>query len=217
MPDLSQNLIPLKEHEIAGADTINRMLTYILGMRPISQYLMINPNGRGSITFDLDFEGLLADVLKAVEALYGNASEDFRMTATGNGVSVAAGRVYWSDTYADIAGATFPWSADDDIIYVKLTGLTTGTLEQGNVTHTVRTTNGEHLVTLPLARMVKTGDDWHLHRIHRGAFVFVMEPYFLLPGWSRGRAQTLDHLAGADGYRWQDYGDCDQSDSGSGQ
>jgi hypothetical protein len=214
MSVLGYDIQKLKENEVAGHITTNAIIDFILGMRPVSEFLFINPNGRGSVNIDLDFESLLGQILQAVDAMFGGVGEDFKMTVTNNGVSVAGGRVFWTDSYADIQGASFGWSTTDDIIYIKLTSLTSGTLEQGNVTHTVRTTNNEMAVTLPLAKMVKdSNNNWSLHYFHRGSYVFVDEPYFLKPNWQKSKAQTLDHRANENGYRWVSYTDCDASSS----
>lgn len=85
MRSYSYNLQRLRENEIAGQKTANALIDFCLGMNSTSKYLILNPNGRGSVNFDFDEGGLLADIASMLGGLGGGYDGPFKMTTTGVG------------------------------------------------------------------------------------------------------------------------------------
>ena len=93
MRSYNYNLKRLGQHEIAGPATANALIDFCLGVSSTSKYLIINPNGRGSVNFELDEGGLMADILSQLDGLGGGYDGPFKLTTTG----VESGKVVVPD------------------------------------------------------------------------------------------------------------------------
>lgn len=216
MGNLNYDIARLEDGQIAGPRTINPIVDYILGYQSTSDFLNINPNGRGSVEFDLDFEGMAKAILAMVAGMMQDGAAldfDFRVSVEEGVLSVQGGTVYLPDNSVAISALTHNLDPQEDsgkMIYVRLTGATAGSLQFGGaVTHTLQTGDGNFRATLPVATLSYSGGAWQVRYRHLGAFVLAHTPYFWIPGYGRGRAQALMHRADEDGLRWVDYATCD--------
>jgi len=210
---LNHDIRPLKDNEIAGAQTINPIVQYLLGMRSLTpQYMSINPNGRGSVNFNLNFPALAADVLKLVQA--DNLEHDFKVSIGETTVSVSSGKVLFPSNAASIQGDTFNLSgADGKTVYALLTSQTAGSLQLGVApTSLLHVSGNSYTMTLPIATLAYSNNAWSVLYHNIGSFEFGNTPYFWEAGYDRTKAQAYMHNANAD-VAWVTYGDCDESTS----
>lgn len=205
---LNYNIHPLDEGEIAGKGTINPIVNFLLGMRSQSEFLAINPNGRGSINFDLDADALIKVVLGMVEE--GEELEcSFKGTISNGSLYVTGGHVYFPDTVVNISGGTFD---DDDTVHIVLSGAPypatiTGYLtSQGNVS---RTMPNATTMTLPLLTTATVNGTKVVRYYHVGDYAFSWRPAQWCAGYDQSATQSLDHVAGSDIPTWQTYEPCD--------
>ena len=109
MRNFNYNLLRLRENEIAGHETANALIDFMLGMGSTSKYLSINPNGHGSVNFSLDEGGLMADMIPR------SYLGPFCLTTDG----VGSGKVFIADgTVLDIDACEY-----DDMTHNEDNGL----------------------------------------------------------------------------------------------
>lgn len=219
MPQLNYNLTPLKEREICGAASYNALLRYALGFRSLSEFLLLNPDGRGSYTIDLDYAALVAALAQSDAGV--SLQHDFRCEVTGGdnpALSVEAGRVFLPFTMISVSAFTHALSNADSgkMVYVRLNSTSNGEIVLDSpVTHTLQTGGGNYRTTLPIAILTLANGAWSVHYLHLGAFILTHTPYFWIGGYVRGNAQILGHGASEDGVKWADVDVSDSSSSGS--
>lgn len=209
-----KDIPPLGEREIAGAGAYNRLLWFVLNFRPISPFLTLNPDGKGSYTIDLDFAALAADALEVIAPAILRGF-DFAVTVSNGTLYVNGGRIFLPDRTV-IATAITQAITDADngkMVYVRMTSANAAEIVfDSPVTHTMQTGGGNYRVTLPLALLSYADGAFSVRYLHLGAFHITQEPYFYINGYNRGASQFLAHDAGADGLRWI-ANCCDQSSS----
>lgn len=219
--DINYDIHKLKEGEIAGQETINPIVTFVQGMRSISDFLTINPNGRGSINLDLDFTALAANILKLVKIPELNF--DFECSISNNGrLTVSSGTVFLP--FHSVSVPLYSYNLDSldsgKMVYVRLSHDTNESGDVPNkgeivlssgVTHTLQTGNSNYRVTLPVATLTKNNSVWSVKYHHIGAFDLTTMPYFYVSGYNKGATQSLDHEADTDGGKWVSYGECDNA------
>ena len=205
---------PLGEREIAGAGAYNRLLRFVLNFRPLSPFLTLNPDGKGSYTIDLDFASLATAMLDFVSPAMLRGF-DFIATVADSMLYVNGGRIFLPDRTV-IATAITQAVTDADngkMIYVRMTSANAAEIVLDSpVTHTMQTGGGNYRVTLPLALLSYADGVFSLRYLHIGAFELTQEPYFYVSGYNRAASQILAHEAGADGLCWI-ANCCDQSSS----
>ena len=208
---INDDIQPLKENEIAGAGTINPLQKYVLGMHSLSEFLTLNPDGRGSVSFDLNFEALAGSILGMLGES-GGINFDFRCTINNDTLYVSSGKVFLPFDVATISAYTHNLSSGDSgkMVYARLTSKTSGAIEfSSGVTHTLQTGSNEYRVTLPIATITLTDGAWGIKYHHIGAFSLAETPYFYISGYNKSNTQTLDHAANSDDVTWQTYGTCE--------
>jgi len=217
MSNLNYDIEPLRENEVAGAKTINPLVRFVLGIQAPSDYLSINPNGRGSINIELDSGSLAKWILSMVNSE--SLKFDFKCTIGGNNgrsLSVAGGKVYFPDDVASISSMSHTLSSSDSgkMIYVRLTSKTLGTLVLDNaVTHTLMTGNDDYRVCLPIATITYSSGQYGIRYQHIGSFAFESLPYFWKDGYSKSDYQFLVHRDGENEERWESANDCDEENA----
>ena len=215
---LNYDIRRLKDNEIAGADTINPMVRFILGMKSQSEYLTINPDGMGSVNFDLDAESLLKIAQTFISQQTDGLNFDFRCTiggSTSHSLSVSGGRVWFpqSGDVASISSYSHTLSSGDvgKMLYVRLTSKTSGTIVLDNaVTHTLQTGNDEYRVTLPIATITRSGENYGVRYHHIGSFALLEEPFFWKDGYDKSAYQFLVHRQDQNEERWVSASDCNE-------
>lgn len=208
------NFEPLKENEIAGAQTINPMQRYMLGIHSLSEFLDVNPDGQGSISFDLNFEALAGSIIGMLGD-NGGINFDFKCSVSSNNVlTVSGGKVFLPFDVCTVSSTSTSLSSGDSgkMVYVRLTSKTTGSIVlSSSVTHTIQTGNQEYRVTLPVAT-ITYNNGWKVQYHHIGAFSLTQTPYCYIDGYSKGSAQSLDHQANTDDQKWNTYGECENNE-----
>lgn len=212
--DINYDMHRLGDNEVAGKETINPIVTMLQGMRSTSEFLTINPNGRGSVNFDLDFTALAANILKLIKIP--ELSFDFQCSVNSNGrLTVSSGKVFLPSSSVSISSYSHNLSSGDSgkMVYVRLNSASSGEIVLSSaVTHTLQTGNQDYRVTLPVATITKSNSVWSVRYHHIGSFDLTTMPYFYIGGYSRGDVQTLDHTADSDGMAWQTYGECPEKE-----
>lgn len=216
---LNYDIEPLDDNQIAGAKTINPIIKYILGMDSTSDFLAINPNGRGSVNFDLDAGALAKWILSMIDDNTGlNLEWDFKVNFTKSGssnrISVRAGQVFFPDNSVSISGInnqSISSSSSGKMVYVRLNSKSSGELVIDNaVTHTLQTGNDNYRMTLPIATITykSSNNTWSARYHHIGSFSFGSYPYFWKDNFTKGDYQFLVHRNGQNEERWVSAGDC---------
>ena len=208
---LSHNIRRLRDNEIAGADTVNPIVKFLLGMKSQSEYLTINPNGMGSVNFDFDAGSILRNVMEMMHAIDLDFSFKVTISGTSPTLHVAAGTVYLPDHSVGISSYTHNLALADaeKMVYVRLNSASAGELVfDSAVTHTIQTGGGSYRVTLPIAAVSHSGGSWQVTYHHLGDIELVEMPYCYISGYDRSKVQGLMHGAGADGVKWTDAGTC---------
>ena len=205
-----KDIPPLGEREIAGAGAYNRLLWFVLNFRPLSPFLSLNPDGKGSYTIDLDFAALTADALEVIAPAILRGF-DFAVTVANSTLYVNGGRLYLPDRTVIATAITQAITDADDgkMVYVRMNSANAAEIVLDSpVTHTLQTGGGNYRVTLPLALLSYADGAFSVRYLHLGAFVLTQEPYFYVAGYDRSVAQSLDHAANSDGLAWNTYGVC---------
>ena len=212
--DINYDMHRLKDGEIAGKETVNPIVNFVQGMRSISDFLTINPNGRGSINFDLDFAALAANILKLIKIPELNF--DFECSISSNGrLTVSSGTVFLPFNSVSISSYSHNLSNSDSgkMVYVRLNSASSGEIVlSSGVTHTLQTGNNDFRVTLPVATLTKSGANWRIKYHHIGSFDLTTVPYFYEVGYDKSQVQTLDHTDGTNGMQWVTYGECPEKE-----
>ena len=212
---INDDITPLKEHEIAGPQTINPLQKYVLGMHSLSEFLTLNPDGRGSVSFDLNFEALATSIIGLLGES-GGINFDFRCTINDGTLYVSSGKVYLPFDVASISAYTHSLASGDSgkMIYARLTSKTSGEIVlSSGVTHTLQASN--YRLTLPIATITYTDGEWGITYHHLGAFALEEEPYFWISNYNKNENQHLVHDAGADGTKWAKIEDSSSSSDSS--
>ena len=185
---------PLGKREIAGEVSYNRLLGYVMGFRPLSDYLVINPDGCGSYTIDLDVAGIVGLCAQAVD----EKAFDFKCAIANGVLTVAEGRVFLPFAMCTVAAFTQSLEAADSgsMVYVRMSGPAAGQIVLGSgVTHTLQADGYSYRLTLPIARIALESGVWSLEYYHLGAFALATTPYFWIAGYDEDYAQRLVHGA----------------------
>ena len=192
---------PLGKREIAGEVSYNRLLGYVMGFRPLSDYLVINPDGCGSYTIDLDVAGIVGLCAQAVD----EKAFDFKCAIANGVLTVAEGRVFLPFAMCTVAAFTQSLEAADSgsMVYVRMSGPAAGQIVLGSgVTHTLQADGYSYRLTLPIARIALESGVWSLEYYHLGAFALATTPYFWIAGYDEDYAQRLVHGAREHGAKW---------------
>lgn len=195
---LNYNIRRLRDNEIAGADTINPIVKFLLGMKSQSECLTINPNGMGSVNFDLDAGSILRNVMEMIRANTIDFDFPFKVTISGRPptLHISMGSVFFPNNEASVDSFTHTLTNADSgkMIYVRLNSITGGEIVLGSqVTHTLQTGNNNFRVTLPVATITLDGGEWQIFYHHLGTFSFVETPYFWIDGFDPSKNQHLVH------------------------
>lgn len=205
----------LEEGEIAGPETINPILAVLEGIRHDSDFLDINPNGIGGMTFSFN-EGVLYNWLaKALQR--DSLDHSFKGTVEGSSVSVSGGTIYLEHNAICLSPLAATECADGGTVYAVIDSISSGALVysgdssdsalEAGIVQPAAGGHGNRLV-LPIMRTIEANGVFALKYFHIGDFFFASLPYFWVPNYNKAKHQSLDHAANADGYAWTDYGVC---------
>ena len=194
----------LKENEIAGADTINPIVDYLRGIRSLSNFIVLNPNGNKSMSIDLDIESL-KDALD-VTVNENELLHTFKATVNGNNYSISGGTVYFGREAYSVSGRASTSAETSWYVQIPKTGSITW--NQGTVSNLLNASN--QTVNLPILQAYKQSGDWKFRYYHIGNWAFQELPYFWLSNFDKTKQQFLSHNANSDELYWQDITDCEE-------
>lgn len=202
----------LGEKEIAGAETINPIVDFLRGIRSTDEFIELNPNGINSMDIDFD-RGALLEWLKTA---YPHTSIDhtFKAQITNtNKIYCSGGHVYFPNNSVNISSMGNTSCVSGNIVYIRLSSKTSGSLEYGSISHTVQPASGNNpdRVCLPVCGTYKSNNIWYIQYFHLGDYSFVDYPYFWVQGYDKTKPQALMHYEDETFTRWVDYGDCSDS------
>lgn len=204
---LNYNLKPLQENEIAGPITTNAIIKHLQGMRSLSEFLSIEPNGQGSVNFDLDANSLIKVILGMVEDTQ-ELEFDFKGSISNGNLHVSSGKVYFPNTSVSVSGGTFD---DDDTVHIALTGSASGSISGSLATGSVsRVITNATTMLLPLLTTATINGEKVVKYYHVGDYVFDMLPPAWISGFRSDSVQALSHDANSFAPVWIDYGQCEE-------
>lgn len=204
---LNYNLKPLQENEIAGQLTINTIIKHLQGMRSLSEFMSITPNGQGSVNFDLDVKSIIDVILGMVKDTQ-ELEFDFKGSISNGNLHVSSGKVYFPNTSVSVSGGTFD---DDDTVHIALTGSASGSISGSLATGSVsRVITNATTMLLPLMTTATINGEKVVKYYHVGDYVFDMLPPAWINGFDATVTQSLDHVAGSNDLIWNTYSDCEQ-------
>lgn len=194
----------LKENEIAGSDTINPIIDYLRGIRSISDFIILNPNGNKSMSIDLDIESL-KDALD-VTVTENELLHTFKATVNGDSYSISGGTVYFGREAYSVSGRASTSAETSWYVQIPRTGSITW--NQGTVSNLLNASN--QTVNLPILQAFKDEGEWKFRYYHIGNWAFQELPYFWIDGYNKANEQILTHRANEDKLYWQDVAPCDE-------
>lgn len=205
----------LEEGEIAGQETINPILDLLEGMRSDSDFLDLNANGIGGVTFSFN-EGVLYNWLaKALQR--DSLDHSFKGAVEGSSVSVSGGTVHLEHNAIYLSPLAATECTDGGTVYAVVDSISSGALVYSGDSSDSALEAGivqpaagghENRLVLPIMRTIEASGVFALKYFHIGDFFFASLPYFWISNYNKGKHQSLDHAANADGYAWTDYGVC---------
>jgi len=194
----------LKENEIAGADTINPIVDWLRGIRSLSNFIVLNPNGNRSMSIDLDIESL-KDALDVT--ITGNEMlHTFKATENGNSYTISGGTVHFGLQSYSVSGKTSTSAETSWYIQIPKTG--SPSWQSGTVSDILNPSS--QTVNLPILQAYKDSGEWKFRYYHVGDFFFNELPYFWISGYNKVNEQILGHSANTDALIWQDVSNCDE-------
>lgn len=194
----------LNENEIAGAETINPMVSFLRGIRSDGVYIILNPNANGSMSIDLDLESL-RDALD-LTVTGDELQHTFKATATGSSsFTVSGGTVYFGEQSRSVSGSGTLTGTTG--VYIELTSSAV-TWKRGTVSNIFDPSSQK--VNLPICLPYTDDGELKFRYYHVGNFFFNELPIFWISGYNKANEQILTHSANSDSLLWQDVAPCDE-------